>query len=178
MGKLTNLNPASVQEYLPANPTSIEFGLANVNFIDFHLTPPTGIDPSTVDFDARMIVTEGIGQNGRAKVALQASLFNIIGKFSVGGGAQIARLLMADLLIDLPSIAPGAVHHIDVDIAGVVTGDIAFFVPTTDLYNGLWCFNIQSVVIGASKTRLYFQNLYSAALNIVSFPGKLLVIGF
>jgi hypothetical protein len=109
---------------------------------------------------------------------VQADLFNVISKLSLSGGAQIARLLMANLSIDLPSIPAGAVHHINVTVVGALAGDVAFFVPTVDLYNGLSHFNIQAVVISTSTIRLYFHNLYSAAVDVAVFSAKLLIIGF
>jgi hypothetical protein len=177
MGKLTNLNPAPTDAYLPANPTLIEFGVDSINFIDFRLQPVSPATPAN-DFDVRILASQGIGQNGRGRLDVQADLFNVISKLSLSGGAQIARLLMANLSIDLPSISAGAVHHINVTVGGALAGDVAFFVPTVDLYNGLSHFNIQAVVISTSTIRLYFHNLYSAAVDVANFPAKLLIIGF
>jgi hypothetical protein len=166
-------------QYLAVNPPSIEMGIANVNFLDFHLTPPPGVDPSTVDFDARLIVSEGIGQNGKAKVALQASVFDVLARVSVNTGSQLSRLLSTSVTLDLPSISSGARSHLDVTLAGAQPGDVAFFLPTTDLNtSGLWCFNIQSVVVTTGSVRIYFHNLFSTALDIAPFSGRLLVIGF
>jgi hypothetical protein len=175
MGKLTNLNPPTPNpQYLPENPIQIEFRKSSSNFIDFHVDP----SDESIDFDARCIVFNGQNQNGKATVSWQASLFQILGNLQLGTGASLARILSGTATVDLPSIAAGSRAHVEIAVAGSQVGDLAFFVPTVDLYNGLWCFNIQAVVITNGVVRVYFHNLFSTALDIAAFPARLLVIGF
>lgn len=158
-------------EYLSKHPTGIEFGANTVNIIDFH----TG---QALDFDARFIAIGGDSNQAGANVALQANLFTLVSKFNFHEGATLSRIFMASTYIDLPSIGSQSVYDIFISIPGAVLGDLAFFVPTTDLFNGLWPFNIQAAVTNSNIARIYFHNLYGAAVDVPAFPAKLIVIGF
>jgi hypothetical protein len=179
MGKLTNLNDLSTQ-YLPLNPTALEFGHGDVNLLDFHVKS----SPASLDFDGRFIASEGIGQNGKCNLALQVGLFSLLckvaisGTLQVNGGVQLARLLVNTTYIDLPSIPAGGIYDIYMSVPGALVGDIAFFVPTAELYNGLWTVQIQAAITNNNTARVYFHNLYNAAVDIAPFAGKLLVLGF
>lgn len=165
------LNPHP--QYLPNRPTGIEFALDNANYIDFHVNP----SPVSLDFDARIIASLGTGQNGQARVQLQAGLFNVVANFSINGGAQIARFLSLTTTIDMPSTNAGAVGQINQNIPGAVMGDLALFTPLT-MPTNLPFFNIQSVVSAAGVATLYFHNLSTSAIDLPSFSGRLLVLGF
>jgi len=160
--------------YLPKNPTVIEWGWGDFNILDFHVSP----SPPTLDFDARIIASGGTGQNGKCNLSLQAAFFSVIANFGINGGASIVRLLMAQTYIDLPSIAAGGIYDIYMSIPGALPGDIAFFLPTVELYNGLWTIHIQAAITANNVARVYFRNAYNTAVDIAPFSGKLLVIGF
>jgi hypothetical protein len=164
----------AIAKCLPKNPTSIEFGHAQVNVVDFH----AGTGSTTIDFDVRILASNGISQNGRGNLSIQAALFSLIANLSINGGVQIARFLMGATYIDLPPISAGGVYDIYMNIPGAVPGDIAFFLPTVDLYNGLWTFHIQAAITANNVARIYFKNGFTSSLDISAFSGKLLVIGF
>jgi hypothetical protein len=186
MGKLTNLNPtapiadadlpASIArdiEYLAAdqahatatNPhpqyllrdfTGLEFKQGDFNVIDLHLNP----SPESVDFDIRLIGSGGSasGLNGQGTLSIQAALFNLVCRFSINGGAQVARLLASPISVDLPAVAAGGLHELAVNISGAQVGDMAIFSPT-QMPTGLALFKIMAAVIPI---------LYEAALNKAS----------
>ena len=161
-------------QYLPRKPKGIEFELNDANYLDFHVTP----SPRTIDFDARLICSEGISQNGKATLALQAGLFNIIAKLSLNDGPALGRLLTTTTTIDLPLIASGGVVEINRNISGgAAVGDIAFFVPT-EMPLGLAFINIQAIISSVGVAKIYFHNFSSSALDISAFSGRLLVFGF
>jgi hypothetical protein len=164
----------AIAKCLPKNPTSIEFGHAEVNVVDFH----AGSGSATIDFDVRILASNGISQNGRGNLSIQAALFSLISNLSINGGVQIARFLMAATYIDLPPISAGGVYDIYMSIPGAIPGDIAWFLPTTNLYNGLWTFHIQAAITANNVAQIYFKNGFTSSLDISAFSGKLLVIGF
>jgi hypothetical protein len=166
------VNPHS--QYLTKNPTSMEWGHAEVNVMDFH----GGTGSPTIDFDVRILASNGISQNGKGHLSIQAALFSLISNLSINGGVQIARFLMAATYIDLPPISAGGVYDIYMSIPGAIPGDIAWFLPTTNLYNGLWAFHIQAAITANNVAQIYFKNGFTSSLDISAFSGKLLVIGF
>jgi hypothetical protein len=179
MGKLTNLNDFSTQ-YLPLNPRGLKFGHDEFNVIDFHVKQ----SPPSINYDGRIIASEGIGQNGKCNLAIQVGLLSLLcnvaisGTLQANGGAKLARLLVAPTYIDLPSIPAGGIYDIYMSVPGVLVGDLAFFVPTAELYNGLWTVQIQAAITNNNTARVYFHNLYPSAVDIAPFAGKLLVLGF
>jgi hypothetical protein len=148
-------------QYLLKTFTGVDFGLGDYNVVDFHVNP----SPSTLDFDARIIASGGLGVNGQCTLSVQAALLNLFCKLSIGGGAQVARLLVSSTYIDLPAIAAGGIYDIYMSIPGAQIGDIAFFVPTTELYNGLWVMHIQAAVTNNNVARIYFRNGHNSTVD-------------
>jgi hypothetical protein len=97
---------------------------------------------------------------------------------SLNGGSQLARLLQTQTYIDLPPIAPQGIYDIFISVPGALVGDVVYFCPLADLYNGLWTFNINAAVTAASVVRIYFHNLYNNSLDVGAFSAKVVVMAF
>jgi len=162
---------ALLAAYLLKNPTELEFGQAEFNNIDFN----TG--PIKTDFAGRIIVSGGGNLNGLAQILFQFALANFNSKVSVNGGAQLSRFLLATTTVDLPGINSGATAEITRSVTNALVGDIVFFVPT-EMPVGLSFLNFQAIISSAGVARVVFRNLSSAALDIVAFSAKILVVGF
>lgn len=172
------------QQYLLKYFTGLEFGLAEYNVIDFHANanpiPSKDFllpDSTPVDFDVRLIASLGSGQNGQGTLAVQAALLNLLCKFCISGGAQVARLLASPISVDLPAVAAGGLYELSVNLSGAQVGDMAIFTPT-QMPSGLAMFKIMAAVTSPGVARLYFHNLSNTSLDLPTFAGRLLVLGF
>ena len=164
---------AAVAQRMPINPTHVEFGLAPQNIIDFHG------GTQMVDFDVRVMVSGGIGQTGRGDISVQANNFSLVGgtSLSLNGGAAIKRLLMADFIINPPSVPAGGVADISLSLPGTVGGDAIIFTPVSNPYNGLWTFNVKAFA-ATNVVLVFFHNVYSTALDLPPFTAKVVALGF
>ena len=168
-GHLQAVNPHP--QYLSANPTGIEFGQASLNALDFH----TG----TVyrDFDVRFLASGGGASSGGGELLLQAALFRLNTPVVINGGASVFRLLTATTTVDLPPIGAGGTTDLSLNIPNAVVGDLAFFAPT-QLVANISFLNILAVVNTAGAAQIRFHNLGTSTVDIATFTGRLLVIGF
>ncbi|MEG4251076.1 hypothetical protein [Microcoleus sp. Pol10D4] len=159
--------------YVPLRPIGIEFAEqpGGVNYLDFHT------HETIKDFDVRLRISGGGMSSGMGFLLFQAGLIQFNSNISVGGGAQIVRLLSVVTTIDMPSIATGAIGQTTQSIAGAITGDLALFTPLA-MPTNLPFFNIQAIVSAAGVATIYFHNLSANAIDLPAFSGRLLVLGF
>lgn len=166
---IAELNPHS--QYLPSNPSGIEFAQDSANYLDFHTGSPNK------DFDTRLIASGGGLTNGLGFLLLQTGTFQINALLSLYGGVKLARLLSASTSVDLPLLGAGTVGQTLVAIPGANVGDLALFIPLT-MPTNLASFNIQAIVATAGVATIFFHNLAGSAVDVAPFSARLLVLGF
>jgi hypothetical protein len=164
--------------HMALNPSQIEFGLSAVNLIDFHAGTET---TEIIDFDARILASGGINQNGRGNLSIQAARLDLVGNivFSINGGSTLRRMLVSTFAIEPPSIPAGTAGVWDTYLSfpGAVAGDIALFCPA-DPSGGLWAFAVHVCVPTANQVRLFLRNTYPIAVDLPSFTARVIVLGF
>jgi hypothetical protein len=163
--------------HMASNPTAIEFGLANSNFIDFH------VGSEIIDFDVRIMATGGVEQNGRGDLSIQASRLDLVGDIllSINGGADLKRLLVGSYAINAPSVpaGTGGLWTTYLNLPGAMPGDIAIFCPTSNPSdNGLWAFAVHVCVTAADQVKLFLRNTYPTAVDLPSIEAKVVVLRF